>query len=216
MGIGTTKSFADIDEGTQVEVEIGDAIYDEGGRFGPEIELDLEVFKPSAHAGATILSSFGLSQPRLRKVRDLREDGLDDETIANVLRKKNFEFEEIDDPETPKLGGALLRIVKACYGADTRAVKKLLAECDTFDDLADALVGRRFVATTRKDKNDYTRIAGKGEFYPVMSASLEAESVGGLRQKQEEVTTAKKPSVTVDEPVAVHEPDDPEWDDIPF
>jgi hypothetical protein len=109
-------------------------------------------------------------------VRNLRDDGLDDETIAQVLEKKNFRFEKIDDPETPRVGGALLKVVKACYNADPRAVKKLLAECDTFDDLAEALIGRRFVATTRKDKNDYTRLDGKGEFYRVMTpAQAEAE-----------------------------------------
>ena len=176
MPIGTTKSFADINEGTQVEVLIADAIYDEAGRFGPEIELGLDVLKPSAHAGETILSTFSLSQPRLSKVRNLRDDGLDDETIAKVLEKKGFQFKNIDDPETPKLGGALLRVVKACYNADPRAVKKLLEECDTFHDLANALIGKRFVATTRKDKNDYTRLDGKGEFYRVMApAQAEAE-----------------------------------------
>lgn len=170
MPLDTTKSFADINEGTQVEVLIADATYDEAGRFGPEIEFNLDVLKPSAHAGETILSTFSLSQPRLSKVRNLRDDGLDDETIAQVLEKKNFKFEKIDDPETPRVGGALLNVVKACYNADPRAVKKLLAECDTFDDLANALIGRRFVATTRKDKNDYTRLDGKGEFYRVMSS----------------------------------------------
>jgi hypothetical protein len=169
MGIDTTKSFADINEGTQVQVVISDAVYDADGRFGPAIELTLEVEKPSAHAGETILSTFGLSQPRLSKVRDLRNDGLDDETIAKVLEKKGFTFENIDDPEPPKLGGALLRIVKACYNADPRAVKKLLAECGDFDDLADALIARRFVGTTRQDANGYTRMAGKEEFYRVMS-----------------------------------------------
>ena len=169
MGIATTRSFADINEGTQVEALIADATYDAEGRFGPAVELELEALKPTAHAGSTIYSTFSLSQPRLSKVRDLRADGLDDEAIASVLQKKNFEFKTIDDPEPPKLGGALLRIVKACYNEDTRAVKKLLAECDSFDELADALVGRRFVATTRKDKNDYTRIDGKGDFYRVMA-----------------------------------------------
>jgi hypothetical protein len=170
MGIDTTKSFADVKEGTQVQVVVGDAVYDADGRFGPAVELTLDVVEPAAHAGDTILSTFGLSQPRLSKVRDLRDDGLDDKAIAKVLEKKGFRFEKIDEPETPKLGGALLRIVKACYG-DPRAVKKLLAECGTFDDLADALVGRRFVATTRVDKNDYTRIDGKGEFYRVMPSN---------------------------------------------
>jgi hypothetical protein len=150
-------------------VLVADATYDAEGRFGPAVELELEVLKPTAQAGSTILSTFGLSQPRLSKVRDLRADGFDDEAIAAALKNKNFEFESIDDPETPKLGGALLRIVKACHDGDARAVKKLLAECDSFDDLAAALVGRRFVATTRKDKNDYTRIDGKGEFYRVMA-----------------------------------------------
>ena len=179
MGIGTTRSFADINEGTQVEVRVADATYDAEGRFGPAVELELEVLKPTAQAGSTILSTFGLSQPRLSKVRDLRADGFDDDAIAAALRNKNFEFESIDDPETPKLGGALLRIVKACYGGDARAVKKLLAECDSFDELAAALVGRRFVATTRKDKNDYTRIDGKGEFYRVMDDSPAAENGAG-------------------------------------
>jgi hypothetical protein len=172
MGIDTTKSFADINEGTQVTVQIADAVYDKEGRFGPAVELSLDVLQPAAHAGNTILSTFGLSQPRLSKVRDLTADGLDDEAIAKVLEKKGFTFENIDEPETPKLGGALLRIVKACYNADARAVRKLLAECSTFDDLAEALIGRRFVATTRKDKNDYTRIDGKGEFYRVMSDTV--------------------------------------------
>jgi len=198
MGIATTKSFADINEGTQVEVVIADGVYDEEGRFGPAVELALDVLKPSAHEGDSILSTFSLSQPRLSKVRDLRADGLDDEAIASVLKNKNFEFESIDDPETPKLGGALLRIVKACYNADARAVKKLLEECNTFHDLADALVGKRFVATTRKDKNDYTRIDGKGEFYRVMSSASSAEAApqNGLRQKQEVAAAAKEAHYT--------------------
>jgi hypothetical protein len=200
MGIATTKSFADISEGTQVAVEIADATYDEEGRFGPAVELALEVHKPSAHAGDSILSTFSLSQPRRSKVRDLRADGLDDESIATVLENKGFEFETIDDPETPRLGGALLRIVKACYDADARAVRKLLEECDTFDDLADALVGRQFVCTTRKDKNEYTRVDGKGEFYRVMPD----EPDSGLQRKQQEASEAAK------------EVDDPDWEDIPF
>jgi len=167
MGISTTKSFAEIREGTQIMVQVVDATYDPEGRFGPAVELELEVAKPPAHPGETLYSTFSLSQPRLNKVRALRDDGLDDESIASVLRNKKFQFEEIDDPETPKLGGALLRIVKATYNADARAVKKLLNECDTFHELADALIGRHFVATTRTDKNDYTRLDGKEEFYPV-------------------------------------------------
>ena len=175
MGIDTTRSFADIAEGTQIEVLIGDATYDEEGRFGPAIELALEVQKPSAHAGESILSTFSLSQPRRSKVRDLRDDGLDDEAIAAVLRNKNFQFESIDDPEEPKLGGMGLKIVKACYDNDARAIRKLLAECGTFDELAEALVGRRFVATTRKDKNDRTRLDGKGEVYRVMTEEKAAK-----------------------------------------
>ncbi len=201
MGIATTKSFADISEGTQVAVEIADATYDEEGRFGPAVELALDVFKPSAHAGDSVLSTFSLSQPRRSKVRDLRADGLDDESIATVLENKNFEFETIDDPETPKLGGALLRIVKACYNADARAVKNLLEECDTFDALADALIGRQFVCTTRKDKNDYTRVDGKGEFYRVMPAS--PDTVVPERDGPSRGAPAKTR-------------DDPDWEDIPF
>lgn len=179
MGLGTTKSFADIDEGTQITVEIADAVYDELGRFGAEIEMTLDLIEPAEHSGESIMSSFSLSQPRLRKVRDLRDDGIDDEAIAEVLRKKKFEFENIDDPETPKVGGALLRIVKAAHNNDSRAVRKLLAECDTFDDLAEALVGKRFVCTTRKDKKDYTRVDGKREFYRVMTPEkVEAEEDG--------------------------------------
>lgn len=198
MGIATTKSFADIKEGSQVEVEVADATYDAEGRFGPAVELALDVRVPEAHAGASILSTFGLSQPRLSKVRDLRADGLDDEAIASVLRNKNFEFENIDDAETPKLGGALLRIVKACYNEDARAVKKLLKECDSFNDLADALIGRRFVATTRKDKNGYTRIDGKGAFYRAMS-----DTVVPLRE--DPAKAAQKPEI-----------DESDFDDLPF
>jgi hypothetical protein len=208
MGIATTKSFADINEGTQVTAQIADAIYDEEGRFGPAVELSLDVLKPSAHAGETVMSTFGLSQPRRSKVRDLRADGLDDEAIATVLENKGFEFESIDDPKTPKLGGALLRIVKACYNEDARAVKKLLEECDTFDDLANALVGRRFVFTTRLDKNGYTRVDGKGEFYRVMDADL--------RRKQEAVAAAKEAHHKRADDGHVEEEEDADWDDIPF
>jgi hypothetical protein len=185
MGIQTTKSFADIKEGTQVEVLIADSTYGAEGRFGPAVELALEVQKPSAHRGDTILSTFSLSQPRLSKVRDLRADGLDDEAIASVLRNKNFQFDKIDDPEPPKLGGALLRIVKATRNEDPHAIRQLLTECDSFDELADALVGGRFIATTRVDKNDRTRIDGKGEFYRVMP-----EESTGLRQAQQAATAA--------------------------
>ncbi len=183
MGINTTRSFADIKEGTQVEVMVGDSAYDPEGRFGPNVELELEVVKPRQHAGETIMNTFSLSQPRLSKVRDLREDGFDDTAIAEALRKKGFQFENIDDPEEPRLGGALLRIVKAGCNDDARAVKKLLAECDSFHDLANALIGMHFVATTRKDKNDYTRLDGKAEFFRVMpeeSASKTGGHSGGI------------------------------------
>jgi hypothetical protein len=176
MAIATTKSFADINEGTQIEALIGDANYDADGRFGPAVELELEVMKPHVHAGETVFSTFSLSQPRMSKVRDLRADGLDDEAIASVLRNKGFQFEKIDDPETPKLGGALLRIVKACYNEDARAIKKLLTEASGFDELADALVGRRFICTTRVDKNDRTRVDGKGEFYRVVEEKPKSEA----------------------------------------
>ena len=206
MGLGTTKSFADIDEGTQITVEIADAIYDEEGRFGAEMELTLDLLEPAEHSGETIMSTFSLSQPRLRKVRDLREDGIDDKAIAEVLRNKKFEFENIDDPETPKVGGALLKIVKVCHKNDSRAVRKLLAECNTFDDLAEALVGKRFVCVTRKDKNDYTRVAGKGEFYPDMS-----EGSNALRQKQQEASEAGRREDDKDVNV-----DEEDFEDIPF
>jgi hypothetical protein len=204
MGIDTTKSFADINEGTQVTAQIAEATYDEEGRFGPAVELSLDVLRPAARAGDTVMSTFGLSQPRLSKVRDLRADGLDDEAIAKVLEKKGFTFQSIDDPETPRLGGALLRIGKACYNEDAHAVKKLLAECDTFHDLADALIGRRFVFTTRVDKNGYTRVDGKGEFYRVMDDDL--------RRKREEIAVAKEAhNARVDDG---HIEDD--FDNIPF
>jgi hypothetical protein len=203
MSIGTTKSFADITEGTQVQGVIADATYDPEGRFGPAVELAIEVEKPSAHTGETVLSTFSLSQPRLSKVRDLREDGLEDDAIQKVLEKKGFQFESIDDPETPRLGGALLRIVKACYENDARAIKQLLAECEDFSDLAEALLGKRFVFNTRVDNKDRTRVDGKGDFYRVMSEA----SAEGFRQKQvaSSATAAKEPEV-----------DEPEFNDIPF
>jgi hypothetical protein len=47
--------------------------------------------------------------------------------------------------------------------------------------LADALIGRRFIATTRKDKNDYTRIDGKGEFYRVMPSEAGPDTSAPVR-----------------------------------
>lgn len=76
MGLGTTKSFADIDEGTQITVEIADAIYDELGRFGAEMELTLDLLEPAEHSGAAIMSTFSLpaapeegSRPQGRRLR---------------------------------------------------------------------------------------------------------------------------------------------------
>jgi hypothetical protein len=211
MGIATTKSFADIDEGTQVVVEIDNATYDEEGRFGPAVELTLDVLKPSVHAGETILSTFSLSQPRRSKVRDLRADGFDDEAIAEVLKKKGYEFETIDDPETPRLGGALLRIAKAIKNEDRREIKKFLEECQTFDALADGMVGGRFVATTRRDNNDYTRIDGKKE-------KLLARVMPGVLEEEPEAyhRTAPANGSSANEPGAKKQVDDPDWEDIPF
>ncbi len=179
MPLGETTSFVDIKEGARVAVEVANATYDEGGRFGPEMQFELEALKPDVYAGGTILSSLSLSQPRLNKVRNLRADGISDEAIAESLREKGFEFEKIDDWEEPRIGGTLRKIIRACLKDDTRAYRKLMNECDSFDELADALIGKRFTTQIRHDKNGYSRIDGKADFYPYVETSPANGNLGG-------------------------------------
>jgi hypothetical protein len=173
-----TVVFGDIEEGTQCGFVVDDATYNPEERFGAEIAFELGVVKPAEHQGTTILSSLGLSQPRLNKVRNLRADKISDQEIARSLREKGFEFTEIDEDEPPRLGGTIKKIVKAALGEDPAAYKKLINSLNDFHELAAWLVGKEFIGTTRKDAKGYSRLDGKAEIYRVVETKP-AENLGG-------------------------------------
>jgi hypothetical protein len=101
-------------------------------------------------------------------VRKLRKEGLDDETIATVLKKQSFEFSKIDEPDKMVIGrgGAIYTILTAVEGGDRKRAEKVLQACDSFDDLAAHLKGGTFVGTTKLSKDGYVRLDATEDIFP--------------------------------------------------
>jgi len=160
------RSFADIPAGTQTRFKVLKAEYKEDGRFGPEVKMELDSLNPE-HPGM-VISSASLSRPRLDKVDKLRKEGLSDKVIAETLREKGFKFKKLDEPDKVVFsdGSFLYKVVKACHRGDMGPV----TAAKDFTEMAQTIVNKTFVATTRKDKNDRTRLDGKAEVYPDMDA----------------------------------------------
>jgi len=169
MPIETSGSIGtEIPAGTQVSWKVREATFDANGRYGPEVELELDVVTDE-YAGTSIKYFAKIQQPRLDKVAKLRGEGLDDETIAAALRKQGFEFENLDEQDKMVVarGGALYAILTARQG-DVASAEKVLKQSGNFDELAARLVGGRFVGTTSLSKDGYVRLdAREGIFVDV-------------------------------------------------
>ena len=166
MPIGTTGSTgAEVPAGTQVRWQVSEASFDENGRYGPAVELDLDITTPE-YLGTSTKYWAKIAQPRLDKVSKLRGEGLDDDTIAAVLEKQGFEFGNLHEPDEMLVsrGGALYAILTAGEGS-TQGAEKVLQECDNFDELAARLVGVRFVGTTKLSKDGYARLDATEEIF---------------------------------------------------
>jgi|GEM_PF-2774111 len=166
MPIQTSGSTGtEIPAGTQVSWRVREAAFDPNGRYGPTVELDLDVVTDE-YVGTSSKYWCKIQRPRLDKVAKLRGEGLDDETIADALRKQGHEFENLDDEDKMLVarGGALYAILTAGQG-DGKAAEQVLQDCDNFDELAARLVGGRFVGTTKLSKDGYARLDAMEDIY---------------------------------------------------
>jgi hypothetical protein len=177
MPIKTSGSTGtEIPTGTQVSWRVREAAFDPNGRFGPTIELDLDIVT-NEYIGTSTKYWARIQQPRLDKVAKLRGEGVEDELITAILQKQGFEFDELDELDEMLVGrsGALYSILQAGQG-DGNAAEKVLEQCDNFDELAARLVGGRFVGTTKLSKDGYVRLdATEDIFKDVAVADEDAE-----------------------------------------
>src|SRR5215217_2361056 len=99
MGLITQRSEGGtkIPPGEKLRFGITSAVEDEGVH-GPQAKLTLEVLS-GKYKGETLLDWSKLSQPRLDFVKNLRKRDYSDEKIAEILRERGFDFEDIDEPE---------------------------------------------------------------------------------------------------------------------
>lgn len=176
MPIKTSGSTGtEIPAGTQVSWRVRDAAFDPTGRFGPTIELVLDIVTDE-YIGTSTKYWARIQQPRLDKVAKLRGEGVDDELITAILQKQGFEFDELDEMDELLVGrsGALYSILQAGQG-DGNAAEKVLEQCDSFDQLADRLVGGRFVGTTKLSKDGYVRLDATEDIFVDKAAQEDAE-----------------------------------------
>jgi len=166
MPIQTSGSTGtEIPAGTQVSWKVREATFDPNGRYGPTVELDLDVSNDE-YIGTSTKYWARIQRPRLDKVTKLRGEGLDDGTIAAALRKQGHEFGDLDEQDEMLVarGGALYAILTAGQG-DAKAAEKVLEQCDNFGELAARLVGGRFVGTTKHSKDGYARLDATEEIF---------------------------------------------------
>ena len=174
MHIPTSGSVGtEVPAGVQTEFRITEATFDEGNKYGPTIELALEL-SDEQYLGTTMKYWATIQQPRLDKVRKWRQDGLDDDTIASALRKQGFEFQTIDPPDKLHVGRSsnLYKILTAVEGS-VKGAEAALRRCNGFDELAKCLVDGSFIGTTKRSADGkYAKLDGKEEIYPVASQVL--------------------------------------------
>jgi hypothetical protein len=177
MPLETTGSVGtEVPAGVQVRWAIQDATFDPDGRYGPSIELDLSIVTEE-YLGNSTRYWASIQQPRLDKVRKLRKEGLDDETIATALNKQGFIFDKIDDSDKMAIGrsGALYSVLAAVKGGDRKKAEKAIQDCDSFYDLATHLSGGTLVGTTKLTDDGYVRLDAKEEIFPDLSGGTAAE-----------------------------------------
>lgn len=168
----------EIPDGAQVRWGIKDATWEPDGKYGPDFELNLEA-KNDEYFGTTAKMWPRVQEPRLDLVRKLRKDEVPDSAIAETLKKKAlknkaYDFKEsIDEPDRrvlSRLGGAYKVFLAAVAGGDHRKAEAILKECESFDDLADRMVGGSFVIATKVNDEGYLRFDLREEIYPDLEA----------------------------------------------
>ena len=208
MPLPTQGSVAtEVPAGIQTEFKIAQAIFDPKGQFGPCIELDNEL-TDEKYLGTTLKYWASVQQPRLDLVRKYRKDAMSDKLIAEALRERGFKFKKIDEPDEMRIGrsGNLYKFLTAVTGS-VRGAEDALDECDSFDELAERLVGGTFVGTTKRSKDGkYVQLDGNEEIYPVASARPTGLTV-----------VDEGPDEQDDDPVAAAEAaNDEDFSQIPF
>jgi hypothetical protein len=134
------------------------SVVEDWGQHGPQAKFELKVLG-GEHEGATIFDWASLAQPRLDFVKALRNKDYTDEKIAEILRERGFEFEDIDEPEDDvKVGdtGKLMNILMATFDGDVEAIDSF----ESIAELLEALEGRSFVSITKRrgKSGDYVGI----------------------------------------------------------
>jgi len=165
--VGGSGSHDDIPAGSQVEFVVENATFDAKAKFGPDIELDLKTLGEE-HYGIPLKYWARVQQPRLDLVRKWRGDGMSDKLIKEALKERGFSFKKIDEPDKMVVGrgGNLFKILVAGTGSP-RAADELLNEVNSFEELAERVVGFRFVGTVKKSADGkYIQLDGKEEIFP--------------------------------------------------
>jgi hypothetical protein len=165
--VGSAGGAIEIPAGTQAEFAVKAAAFDEKGKYGPAVELDLN-FVTEQYYGVPLKYWARVQQPRLDLVRKWRGDGMSDNLIKEALKERGFKFKKIDEPDKMVVGkgGNLYKILVAGTGSP-RAADALLAEVDSFDELAERMANFRFIGTTKKSADgQYVQLDGKEEITP--------------------------------------------------
>src|SRR5215212_221629 len=165
---GAAGSSTEVPAGIQVPFKIKKATFQPDGKHGPAVELDKVVTDPRYY-GTPLKYWARIQQPRLDMVRRLRADGLGDKVIKDALKERGFDYKNIDEPDKMVVGrgGNLFKILVAGTGSP-QAADQLLAECDSFDELAERMVDFEFVGTTKKSKDGkYVQLDGREEIFAV-------------------------------------------------
>jgi len=169
--VGASGSSTDVPAGIQVEFEAKAATFEVDGRYGPDIELELDIVTEQYY-GTPLKYWARIQQPRLDLVRKYRNDGMSDSLIKEALKERGLKFKKLDEKDKMVVGknGNLFKILIATAGSP-RGADAILAEVDSFDELAQRMVGTRFVGTTRKSADGkYVQLDGTEEIFPVASA----------------------------------------------
>jgi hypothetical protein len=177
MGLITQRNEggAKIPPGEKLRFGIVSAVEDEG-THGPQAKLTLEVLSPGKYKGETILDWSKLSQPRTDFVKNLRNKDYSDETIAQILTERGFDFNDIGEPETAlgvAWGGKLYNICMAAFHGDADTIDAY----GSIDELLAALEGKSFVSITKARGADgkYTGITWDQVFVDTESSEAVGE-----------------------------------------
>jgi hypothetical protein len=104
MAIPTSGSVStEVPAGLQTEFRIAKATFDPDGRFGPQVELDIEMVDEK-FVGTQLRYWASVQRPRLDLVRKYRGDGMSDKLIAEALRERGHKCKKIDEEDTMTVG----------------------------------------------------------------------------------------------------------------